>query len=231
MKNGVKIYNRLARDKISKDQFRLIEDIADDLILTEYYGEDHLDNVKINISQTLDMDLKNSDRYAVFQYGQSHFKNEESQFKEWKKQEFSNRKCDISLIIVDHFEEKIFLVCAEVKKNLRLNSLYEARQQLISTYIDLNILNSLITYNVYELNRIFFIVSQEISIPKKTLTPGLRLQKDKKGRNIPCELIWHEFVSNTFYFTLDSLGEMSSVNADMDQIKNWTSDTIQFKTV
>ncbi|MED3025269.1 MULTISPECIES: hypothetical protein [Bacillus cereus group] len=231
MKNGVKIYNRLAREKISQEQFRLIEDITDDLILTEYYGEDHLNDVKINISQILNMDLKNSDRYAVFQYGQSHFRNEESQFKEWKKQEFSNRKCDISLIIVDHFEEKIFLVCAEVKKNLRLDSLYEARQQLISTYIDLNILNSLITYNVYELNRIFFIISEEISIPKQTLPSTLMLQKDGRGRNIPTKLIWHEFVSNTFYFTLDSLRDMSSVNADMEQIKNWSSNTIQFKTV
>lgn len=229
MKHGVKIHNRLAREKISKDHFRLIEDIPGDLILTEYYDEEHLEDVKINVSQTLDMDLKDSDRYAVFQYGQSHFKNEVSHFKEWKKQEFANRKCDVSLIIVDHSDEKIFLVCAEVKKTLRLDSLYEARQQLISTYIDLNILSSLITYNIYELNRIFFTVSQEIIIPKKSLSANLKLLKDKKGRAIPSNLIWNEFVSNTFYFALDSVEEMSRVNIDMDQIGNWASDEIQFK--
>lgn len=231
MKQGVKIFNRLPREKVSQEHFRLLTDISGDLILTEYYDEAHLEDVHINISSLLNMNLEDSSRYAVFQYGQSSLKNEESLFKEWKKQEFGQRKCDISLIIIDHVEEKIYLVCAEVKKTLKINSLHEARQQLISTYIDLNILSSIITYNIYQLNRVFFTISEKILIPEKELPSSFRLLKDKKGRLIPSELLWTEFVTRTFYFSLDSQKDMMDVNVNIEKIDSWVSDRIRFEVI
>lgn len=232
MKLAVKSFNRLPREKISEEHFRLVDTITGDYIIKEYYDEDHQDDVDINITQILGMDLSDSSRYQVFQYGQTQFRKETSHFKEFKKQNFANRKCDISLIIVDHSDEKIYLVCGEVKKTLRIDSLHEARQQLISTYIDLGILNSIVTHNIYPIHRIFFTVSEKILIPQQELSGQFLLLRDKKtGKQIPTKLLWTEYKSGQFYYALDLPNDMTRVNNNIETLTDWPSSEIQHETV
>lgn len=231
LKLAVKTFNRLPREKISEDHFRLVGDITGDYIIKEYYDEDHLEDVEINITQILGMDLSDSSRYQVFQYGQTKFRKETSHFKDLKKQDFANRKCDISIIIVDHVDKKIYLVCAEVKKTLRIESLYEARQQMISTYIDLGILNSIVTHNIYPIYRIFFTVSERINIPQKELSSHQLLLKDKDGKIIPSQLLWTEFKNGQFYYALDLPSDMARVNKNLNSLVDWPSSEIQYKIV
>lgn len=227
MKKGVNCFHRLKRTKVSKDHFFpiLAEDLVNDLIIQEMYEDGSI--VDVNITQLMCRDFSEADRYQIFRYGMPSSKNEESFFEDCKKQYFANRKSDIALLIVDHFEETIFIVCGEIKQTLRFDSYYEAREQLISTYIDLNILSSIVTFNIYRLQPIFFTFSKESKIPKSLSKSSAELIKNRR-KKIPSTLLHHEWLNKKIYYSLDLEHEIRIANDDISYTEDWPSVMIFF---
>lgn len=228
MKNGVNCFHRIDREWLSKEQFYKVEGLEGDLITTETYEEG--DKIEVNISRVLQLPLEDKDRFLIFRYGEEDSKKEVSLCSHLKKKipDYQEKKCDISYIIVDHEEEKTYLVCGEIKKTLKIDTLDKARKQLISTYIDLSFINSLLTMNIYKLEPIFFVVTNEVKITRHVAnTQALLYGKS----NIPYNILMKEYFDNVFYYSLNIPTFIKKCDSDVSLLDSWASKDIGFYVV
>ncbi|MFJ7698887.1 hypothetical protein [Lysinibacillus fusiformis] len=232
MNNGTKIHTRIAKN-LSKEHFFLVDDIEDEYIIIEEYSEEERaisksSHICVNISKITDLNLSDKNRFKVYRYGNPDLKMEKSYFNNLKAQTFKNKKCDISLIILDHIKKTTYIVCAEVKRTLKISNLFDAREQIISSHIDLNILNSLLTYNSYNVERMFFIIFENYNISRNNNITSMQLLTDSKGRPIPTNLILEEHKTNTIYYTLDDREDMNSIDKNISTLKLWSHARLSF---
>ncbi|MFJ7950123.1 hypothetical protein ACIQZG_01205 [Lysinibacillus sp. NPDC096418] len=233
MNNGIKIHGRIAKC-ITNNHFSLIPEIHGDLIITEKYSDRDIqdsNDIDVNISEILELDLSDNNRFQVFKYGDSDSSKEKSIFGNFKAQTFKERKCDISLLVFDHEEKAVFLVCGEVKKTLKIESLFEAREQIISTYIDLNLYNALLSYNSYTIKNIFFIVFEKNQMIKKVISSTQLLKKSDNGKSIPTNLLLEEYNKESIHYTLDCSRNLREVDKNLSELIHWVNSRFMFINV
>lgn len=163
----------------------------------------------------MDLSLR---RYTLFKYGKDAAKKEQSCFKDIKGQSFKIRKADITLLIFDSEKQKMFLVCGDAKKTLKHSNLADAREQLISSYIDLHVFNALLCFNYYPVETIFFVAYEEIRLPKSPLPATAQLGTNSGKNFIPYRLLNEEYESEKLHFNLDDQKLIKTADQDTEKI-------------
>lgn len=216
----IKTHNRISRN-LHKDNFYLVEHSTGDYIICEEYkDEQNFYEMDVNISRILNKNLS-LERYVIFRYGKERVKKESSCFSTLKGQDFKKRKSDITLLIFDKKEEKVILICGEVKKTLKYSNMAEAREQLISSYIDLNVFNALLTFNYYPVESVFFVIYEQSRISSNFNSSSMLLGKYAKGKkNIPYKLLSQEYTRKKIYFNLDDDRLIGEANRKPEKIDN-----------
>lgn len=214
----IKRYSRISKN-LAKDNFFKVEHSEGDYIISEEYQDgEKLCQMDVNISRILGKDLSEN-RYVIFRYGKERVKKEESCFHTLKGQDFNKRKADITLFIFDEKENKVMLVCGEVKKTLKYSNMAEAREQLISSYIDLNIFNTLLVFNYYPVEVVFFVIYEKNKISSPPNLSTALLGKYANGKkHIPYKLLYEEHNRKKLYFNLDNDRLIREANKNSEKI-------------
>lgn len=228
---AVRMHKRLNGSYIN-NSFYCVEHVEGDYVISEYYEDEETKkpySIDVNISKLINLDLF-KERYKIFRYGKSDSETEKSCFENLKGHDFRARKSDITLLIFDCEEEIIYLVCGEVKKTLKTSNFADAREQLLSSFVDLNIFNSLISYNAFPIKRLFFIRSDEQKLVFNQKSSSSALSKSFSGNRIPYNILEREWETRMLHYNLDDSSILYRVNKKMDEFEkyNFLCDELHF---
>lgn len=208
-------------ENLRKDSFYFVDHNSGDYIIYENYAENPGDtqDISVNVSQILGMDLS-LEKYKIFRYGKENAKKEESCFALLKGQDAKSRKADITLLIFDNENNKIYLVCGEVKKTFKEANFADAREQLISSHIDLNIFNAMLSFNYFPIERYFFIVFEKNKLIKAPHSSSAILARSDSDKKIPFNLLREEYERKKIHFNLDDSRLINQVDKDISKLND-----------
>lgn len=186
--------------------------------LSEFRVEEECENseqqnviLKIDLSKYLPDDFNFQD-YLVYKYGNKDFKQEKSIYGAIKGHQFKNKKCDISFILVNKLTGGVLFFIGEIKYSLTTDQFFKAREQVVSSLIDLNILCSLMHFSSasIQIECIIFTVNNNRILPQAPVSIISRKYKQNNGRSTPLNFLLYEYHNRKILCSIDTEREMHS---------------------